>query len=384
MRTDEIRGAGTVVGSTLAELTVLTRDVHRAVAGRVFGLLGVPGAPVRIGHRALSEFVYACVQAGVRYGPQLAALGIEGNGTSVHDDARSRRRLAAITGALGSRAVQDAPALDQPLRLHPAADARPTTGRIVIFLHGLCESDASWQANSEQICYGSSLADEAGWTPLYAAYNSGRHVSASGGELSLRAEELIRDWPVPVAELALVGHSMGGLVARSACHQAVAEDYSWPALLSTVVMLGTPHFGAPLERAVNRGTHLLARLPETRPVADLLNQRSAGIKDLRHGALLERDWLTHAPEDPDDHCEPVELLPGVSYYNVAATLTRRIDSPLTPLLGDLLVQARDAIGEHPTRRIAFAAEACRHIGRANHFHLLNSPAVYTHLRRWLA
>jgi alpha-beta hydrolase superfamily lysophospholipase len=31
-----------------------------------------------------------------------------------------------------------------------------------------------------------------------------------------------------VSEIALVGHSMGGLVARSACHQAAEAGRSWP------------------------------------------------------------------------------------------------------------------------------------------------------------
>jgi hypothetical protein len=116
----------------------------------------------------------------------------------------------------------------------------------------------------------------------------------------------------------------------------------------------------------------------------LLNRRSVGITDLRHGSIVEADWLGYGAEDQLDHCTVVDLLPRAEYYTVAATLTRRFDSPLQPVLGDLLVQYASATGQHPLRRIPFREDGWHHVGRAHHFDLLNHPAVYAQLRHWLA
>ena len=78
---------------------------------------------------------------------------------------------------------------------------------------------------------------------------------------------------------------MGGLVARSASHQAAAGA-AWPRQLRDLVFLGTPHLGAPLERR-GRGVDLLSAPPHARALALLGRTRSAGITDLRHGALLD-------------------------------------------------------------------------------------------------
>jgi hypothetical protein len=59
------------------------------------------------------------------------------------------------------------------------------------------------------------------------------------------------------------------------------------------ITLESPHLGAPLERGVHRLGHTLARTPPTRPVADALRARGAGIKDLRRGTLVELDWSGH-------------------------------------------------------------------------------------------
>ena len=406
MHAAEIRDSGTLLGTVLDDFAILTRDVHRAISGRLFGLLGRRALPVKLSHDAISGLVYGCVRAGVRYGPMVAGIAVaplQATDVSVHERPGARATLSAINGAIGSRVATAAPALATPMALRTGdgplrrrvdlliADLVAPTGRVVAFLHGLCESDSSWWMGAEKrwgdpsTSYGSKLQQEAGWTPLYATYNSGLHISANGLELAGLLDELVQSWPVPVSELALVGHSMGALVVRSACHQAVEAGHSWIEPLRNVVMLGAPHTGAPLERVVNAGMHLLARVPETRPVATLLNQRSVGIKDLRYGSLLEADWLGIDPDERlRDRCSPVPLLPNTNYYAVAATLTRRHDSPLAPILGDLLVQWTSATGQHPVRRIPLREDGCYHIGRAAHLHLLNRPAIYAQLRNWLA
>jgi len=209
------------------------------------------------------------------------------------------------------------------------------------------------------------------------------HVSANGTELADQLEQLVARWPVPVTDIALVGHSLGGLVARIAAHRGDELGHEWRRVLKHIVGLGTPHLGAPLERFANWGTHRLARLPETQPFAKWLNQRSVGIKDLRYGALLEADWLDHDLDDLlTDHCTEATLLPGVVYSQVSATLSRE---PAGIFAHDLLVQHGSAHGIGKPRSIPFDPDRSFHIGgRKHHFDLLADRAVYDQLRFWLA
>ena len=98
---------------------------------------------------------------------------------------------------------------------------------------------------------------------------------------------MVKAWPVDVAEVVLIGHSMGGLVARSACHYGECDGAGWVGAVRHVFCLGAPHLGAPLEKAANAAGWALTRLPETRPFGAMVNARSAGIKDLRFGSCVE-------------------------------------------------------------------------------------------------
>jgi pimeloyl-ACP methyl ester carboxylesterase len=406
MRADEARDVGGLLGTALGEVTELVRDVHRALAGRVFAMIGTPAIPAKLLHDGVSAIAFTSTRLGVRVIP--AALGlaaqarIEPSARSVHDDPRGRFAVGALNGFWGDRLAAERPALapamsirthDGQLRRVPANVVHDlgaaASGRIVIFLHGLCESDVSWGFRAERtwgdrtVTYGSLLREERGWTPLYVSFNSGLHISANGHELSEQLDEIVRLWPTPITDITVVGHSMGGLIARSAAHQAVEADLRWVQKLRHVVGLGAPHLGAPLERLVNRGTHAMAKVPETRPFATWLNRRSVGIKDLRHGALLEEDWSGFDVEDLLDHCTDVTFLPDVAYYAVSATLSRKPNGGL-PFLGDLLVDHASATGRGATRRLAFEVERCLHLGGRTHFHLLGDPLIYEHLRDWLS
>ena len=405
MQRQELRDAGRLLGTALGELAELSRDVHRGVAGRVFGLLGTPAAPVRLMHDAIAGVAYGSTRLGTRVLPAAvgasAAAARRADTGPFADAARAHVALAALDGFWGDRTAEDAAALSRPMRLRTHGGplrARPAnvahdagaaaTGRLAVFVHGLCESDRCWWlrargSTDRDVTFGSRLRDDHGWTPIYADFNSGLHISANGRELAEKVDALVRAWPVPVTEVALVGHSMGGLVARAAAERAALEQLPWSAALRHVIGLGTPHLGAPLERAVNAGTSALARLPETRPFATWLNRRSVGIKDLRYGALVEADWLGHDPDERlVDRCTAAALLPGVTYSMVSATLSRRPDG----LFGhDLLVQHVSAhgTGTPRSRRIEFDADRLFHVGGRHHFDLLRDPAVYEKLSDWL-
>ena len=405
MRSDEIRDSGVLAGRTLSEFTEAARATHTAVAGRIFGLLGTVGRPAKVLHDGIATVAYTSTRLGVTYAPQAAGLVATALGKasdeSVHDRPRGRMVLGALNGVLGDQIAVDAGSLAPELRLRQHggplrrlpvnlahdADER-ATGRIVVFLHGLCETDLCWSYSAEKrwgdptVTYGAKLHDDDGWTPLYANFNTGLHISVNGRELADQLAQLVEAWPVKVTELALVGHSLGGLVARSAAHQAHEDGERWTTLLRHVVGLGTPHLGAPLERFANWGTHQLARHPETRAFATLINQRSVGIKDLRHGAVLEADWMDWDPDDPLDHITETPLIPGVAYSMASATLSREVEGLFAM---DLLVQHASAHGRGKVRSIPFDTARTHHIGGGkHHFDLLADPTVYTALRGWLA
>src|SRR5207249_9337354 len=129
--------------------------------------------------------------------------------------------------------------------------------------------------------HGRMLRAALGWTPVYARYNSGRHIDANGADLAVALEQLVAGWPVRVKSLHLVGHSMGGLVARAAVRHAGGAKMRWPRRLGSMVFIGTPHQGAPLERMGNWVQALLRAAPYAAPLAQLAGVRSAGITDLR-------------------------------------------------------------------------------------------------------
>ncbi|MDX6655853.1 MAG: hypothetical protein QOH62_646, partial [Solirubrobacteraceae bacterium] len=250
--------------------------------------------------------------------------------------------------------------------------------------HGLMETEFSWGLGGHEP-YGERLREELGYTPVYVRYNTGRHISENGASLDELLESVVAQWPGDVQEIALVGHSMGGLVARSACHQAKLREAGWVGKVRRVVSLGTPHMGAPLEQSVHVLSAALNALPETRAFSAFLRRRSGGIRDLRQGSLVDADWRDR---DPDAlraaACEEVPLLEGATHCFVSATLTRSERHPVGRLLGDCLVLVPSAAGRSRTRRIGFRDEDGAHIGGATHFALLNHPRVYEQLRAWLA
>jgi pimeloyl-ACP methyl ester carboxylesterase len=259
-------------------------------------------------------------------------------------------------------------------------------------VHGLAGSDAVWRFYAEEhygdpdTTYGSLLARDLGYGPLYLRYNSGLHVSENGARLDERLDALVRAWPVPVEEIVLVGHSMGGLVVRSACHAGRRRASGWVDAVRHVVCLGTPHLGAPLEKLGNLAGWALGALDVARPLARLVNGRSAGIKDLRFGYLVDEDWRDRDPDALlEDNRHDIPFFDSAAHYFVAATLTRSPSHPLAHLLGDTLVRMPSATGRGApaARRIPFRDEHGHHVGAMNHMRLLNHPAVYAQLRAWL-
>jgi pimeloyl-ACP methyl ester carboxylesterase len=396
---DELRALTRLAFNGLAGAVGGIGSIHRGIAGRVFDAIGPSGRAVEHTHNAISTAVYGTVRGtfGATGRAGAAALGTGRNGRPLSTTPRGAAVLGAISGLIGDQLEREASPLQQPMavraggRIVPArretlAAAFPEAGgRLVLFLHGLMETEHAWElgAAREGGSYGSRLRDDLGLTPVYIRYNSGRHISENGGSLAELLDELPGAWPAEVEEIALVGHSMGGLVARSAGYHAAGQGMEWVHKVRRIVSLGTPHMGAPLAQAVHYAGAALWALPETRPVGAFLRRCSAGIRDLRQGSLVDEDWRDR---DPDAlkavACREVPLLDGVTHCFVSATITRSERHPLGRLLGDALVLVPSASGRSRSRRIAF--QEGRHVGLAHHLALLNHPEVYEHLREWLS
>ena len=400
---DEVRALTRLAFDQLGDATAGIGQVHRAIARRVFTHVGPGAAPVRTVHDAIADGVYAAVGGATRLagrgaGAALARRAAD-KGRPLSASPRGALVLGALQGLRGDALEREGSPLHQPMALRVNGRAVPpqrdalrraypaATGRLVVFLHGLMETEWAWRlgAGPDGETYGSRLAVDLGCTPVYVRYNSGRHISQNGRSLAALLDEVTAAWPVGVEEIALVGHSMGGLVARSACHRAAQDGLRWAQRVRHVVSLGTPHMGAPLEQAVHVASAALHVVPETRPLSGLLRRRSAGIRDLRQGSLVDEDWDAR---DPDAlraaACREVPLLDGATHCFVAATVTRSPRHPVARLVGDWLVLEPSASGRSRARRIPFKAEHGMHLGGATHFALLNHPAVYERLREWLA
>ena len=309
--------------------------------------------------------------------------------------------LAVLNGVVGDHlAAHDNPlALPMTLRLngqswepeHTSALGNHPPTHVVLTIHGLCMTDTQWLAQG--VDHGNHLADKLGAQRLSLRYNTGRHISDNGEQLAMLLQRLVTAWPVPLKQLTIVAHSMGGLVARSAHAAGVAAGHTWPERLKTLVCLGTPHHGAPLERAGAWVDTLLQLTPYSAPFARLGQLRSAGITDLRHGWVLPRDWQaqsskgawTRAAHHHADKRTPLPLPAGVDCYTIAATLAPQSSLLAERLTGDGLVPLNSALGKHdnPSMRLAFPVEHQCVLYRTGHVELLSSPRVTAQLEHWL-
>ncbi len=258
-----------------------------------------------------------------------------------------------------------------PARSVGAAGGRQPTDKLLVLVHGMCMNDLQWRRNGHD--HGEALADELGYSPLYLRFNSGLHVAANGHLLADLLETLVAHWPGPLRELTIIGHSMGGLVARSACYFGGRHGHAWLKGLRKLVFLGTPHRGAPLERGGHGLDYVLELSPYSAPLTRPGKTRSAGIKDLRHGNIARGAYKV------------VPLPAGVKAYAAAATLGSRRSVVAERLIGDGLVPLDSALGRGPDRSQCLGIPVSRQwIGYGmGHLELLSRPEVYAQLRTWL-
>jgi pimeloyl-ACP methyl ester carboxylesterase len=396
--------AGALVRLGFDELHGFTRSIgtmERDLAARAFRYVPA-GQPIRFVHDTVANGVVGAL------GSATAALG-RGAETLVGRRPRPQRPLsatvpggmglAALNGLIGDRLEREGSPLQEPISVRVGGFPIPperdeltrafpqASPRLVVFVHGLMGEEHGWRLGVRQgrLDYGTRLAQELGFTSVYIRYNSGRHISENGRSLADLLDSVVAAWPVEVEQIALVGHSMGGLVSRSACHHAAKDEAAWVNNVRHVISLGSPHMGAPLEQAAHVASYAANLLPETRMFSTFLRRRSSGIRDLRQGSLVDEDWRDRDPEAlRAAACQEVPLLEGATHCFVSATVTRSARHPLGRVIGDTLVLKPSATGRSRTRKLAFEDEYGLHIGATNHIALLNHPAVYAKLREWLS
>jgi hypothetical protein len=410
MKADELEAVGQAAGRAFAGTVDHVQATHRAIARRVFGATdraGVTGGgadPVARVHDGVSDGVYALVRTvGTTAARTLAKAATvvrpAGDGRALGDGPAGDAVLGALNGAFGARfAAEDSPlelrmtarVKGRDLTLEPGALRRAfplPSGRVAVLVHGLCMTDAAWETGGdEDAYYARRLHRDLGYDVVSIRYNSGRRIPANGQDLATLLERLSAAWPGGIRDLALIGHSMGGLVNRSACAAGVACGHGWIDELNDVVTLGTPHLGANLERASATLSWAAGLLPETKLVADLLDLRSDGVLDLRDGAILHDDRPLAVDRWPwGERGTAVPLLEGVRHHAVGVTVGRDPDHWLAAkVLGDLLVTPSSAASRaRGERRLAFEEDDVVILGGLDHFALLHDARVYEHVRRWL-
>ena len=373
----DLRGVVRLAVEATVGVTDLVEKMHHTIQ------LGHPplGASRADSTRGLTGLVYRSIRGTTRLvGKGLDAGLAPASALLPEEDSNATRDafVAAINGMYGDHRVEtDTPlAAEMELRFEgrtvgfeqpPAA----CTEKAMLFVHGLCLNDDHWTRDGHN--HGQALATDLGYTPLYLRYNTGLSIAENGRALAGILENLLQDWPQQPAELVIVGHSMGGLVARSACHHGGLAGHDWLTHLRKLISIGTPHHGAPLERGGNWLEYAMDFSPYAAPFTRITTKRSAGITDLRYGCIT------------DTRQDFISLPEGIECYAMAATLGKKRNKVGEKLLGDGLVPLDSALGQHKdSARTLLFPEDHQWIGfETGHIALLGDLGVYSQLRNWL-
>lgn len=298
----DVCAVGDVLAEGLDGTTQQIQNIHHALADRSLRLVGPARGPAEAVHDRVADGLYNTVRAvgpaAVRSGALALGMAIDQDAERIGGSGRGKALLSAFNGVFGDALARRHNGLAVRMSIledrrvvrpepQPLTQAFPlATTRLAVFVHGFGETDASWGWFSEAswgksgVTYGELLNRQRGYTPLYLHYNTGRTLADNGVELSTLLDAVDHNWPVPVHEIVLIGHSAGGRVARAGIRHGNLAGARWVTKATHVVALGEPRHAILAERVVHAGAGALTRLPETRPVARLLDARSAGLKDL--------------------------------------------------------------------------------------------------------
>ena len=361
-RREALRGAVRLVGEGIDAAAGVVHDMHRAIHAVPLDLIAPRGASTRRGLEGARDGVYAAVRGVSRLLFRIADAALE-RGAFTPTRALPGPLLGAVQGVIGDHLARAGSPLHIAMQLR--RDGQPLTPtraglaglgpRVAVFVHGLACDESCWDRGAGsargRVRFAELLAERHGYTAVFVRYNSGQRIAENGRALAALLAELVAAQPDGALRLALIGHSMGGLVARSAAHHGHVAGAAWVAALRDVVCLGSPQLGAPLEQLGAAAAAVLAAIGVTAPIARVIDARSAGIKDLRAGAIVEAGAAQRPPQ--------------TRYHSVAGAL----GGPRHPLgwaLGDGMVRVRSAHGGEQGVRI----------DGLHHMDLLDHPAVF--------
>jgi pimeloyl-ACP methyl ester carboxylesterase len=389
---DDLRAASRLVVDATRSITTAVEEMHHAIASGP-PILGQPFAGVA---RPLLRIIYGHIRnvtSIVGAGVDLALSHLEPLLGGSAPGPEREAILSALNGVLGDYLHTTGSSLaismtfrheGQPISIEEGElrEVFPDAGgKLLVLVHGSSQNDLQWKRDGHD--HGAALARDFGYTPVYLHYNSGLHISTNGRELAGLLERLVRAWPAPVEDISLLGHSMGGLVARSACHAAELEDFAWRDKVRRLICLGSPHHGSPLEQGGNWIHTLLGVSTYSAPIQRLARIRSAGVTDMRFGNVLDEHWHSRDRFEPvPDPRRNLTLPDGIDCYAIAATRAKVMAAKLP---GDGLVPVDSALGRHRRRGLMLAfPQSNQWIALATgHLDLLNKPEVYEKLREWL-
>ena len=390
-----LQGFTNIVTDTTIGITELVETMHKQISSPPF----LPSSPIQELTSSLTKFTYGNIKktthvVGKRINKVLEKYASVMGEIELTN--RRENRQSFLNGVIGDYLEEN----NNPLKItmqfryqgssifinkENLAKKYPVIkSKVLLMIHGLCLNDSHWNINEHN--HGEKLAKELGFTPIYLYYNSGRHISTNGQNLNELLEELVLGWSIPVEELIILTHSMGGLISRSAIYYGEKQQKTWIKYLKKIFFLGTPHHGAPMEVIGNYFETTLKIIPYTRPFARLGRIRSAGVTDLRFGNLLDDDWenRNRFKLEGDKRCS-VPLPEKIECYSIAATVSKETKVKNPKLKGDGLVEVASALGIHKNKNknLNFKKNNTWIAYENKHIDLLSSLDVYSKIKDWI-
>lgn len=367
---------GDAVALAAERILAPIEGMHTGISDSWFRAVGPVAEPVRLATSGITTGVYRSL----RFGAVVVGLGLDAR--VPRDSPTADAAAAFVTGVWGDRlghregrlgiemGVRDRHGTPVPPDATFPASLPTATPRIVVLVHGLTKTERCWHGANDSPGLLRALEADDALTPVAVRYNTGLAIRDNGEKLATLLEEIHRLWPVPIESLTLVGHSMGGLVIRSACGSAVRGGHRWLDDVTDVITIASPHRGAPLEKLAHLAARGLGMTDRTRPLADFLDGRSQGIKDLRLGDI---------GVDPHEAPGISARLSRIRHHVIAGVVTTDPSHPLGAVVGDLMV--RPASGTNPPDVTPVDVAV---LGGVNHANLLNDRAVIIHLMERIA
>ncbi len=357
-------GVGSAGALGVVRIVDAVEGMHRGISDRWFDALGQFGRVARVPSAATARFVFSSIRTGAGVlGAGIDALAKVERATAERADVWATGLLGGDQDPPGSgMSVRDANGDPIPMGPELASAFPDATGRLVVLVHGLVTTERCWQGTEPGTSLAGVLAGHRDLTPVLIRYDSGRPVADNGARLAGLLEDVHADWPVPIASIALVGHSMGGLVAAHALTGDNAPE--WVGKVTDLVTISTPHRGAPLEKLVAAAATGLGVARTTHPLAGFLDGRSRGVKDLGGNRPVATPSQAGAL--------------AIRHHVIAGVVTADPTHPLGAILGDLMVRPASStrpVVIEPTNTVVF--------GGMNHLGMLRQPAVIDQVVNWV-